>query len=182
MSESTFELTKKTIYAHGSLGMPLAVIGYPLSIWIPAHYSGGLGISLAVVGTILMLARLTDVVTDPLIGEISDRWRTRIGRRRPWLLIGLPVMMLGTYMLFIPPEDVGILYFLIWLTVFFLGSTMIALPHRAWGAELSPEYHQRSRVTAAREFYILAGLLGAAFVPMIIEITADGGVGLGQVV
>ena len=70
MSESTFELTKKTIYAHGSLGMPLAVIGYPLSIWIPAHYSGGLGISLAVVGTILMLARLTDVVTDPLIGDI----------------------------------------------------------------------------------------------------------------
>jgi len=182
MSESTFELTKKTIYAHGSLGMPLAVIGYPLSIWIPAHYSGGLGISLAVVGTILMLARLTDVVTDPVIGEISDRWRTRIGRRRPWLLIGLPVMMLGTYMLFIPPEDVGILYFLIWLTVFFLGSTMIALPHRAWGAELSPEYHQRSRVTAAREFYILAGLLVAAFVPMIIEITADGGVGVGQVV
>ena len=182
MSESTFELTKKTIYAHGSLGMPLAVIGYPLSIWIPAHYSGGLGISLAVVGTILMLARLTDVVTDPLIGEISDRWRTRIGRRRPWLLIGLPVMMLGTYMLFIPPEEVGILYFLIWLTVFFLGSTMIALPHRAWGAELSPEYHQRSRVTAAREFYILAGLLVAAFVPMIIEVTADGGVGVGQVV
>ena len=182
MSESTFELTKKTIYAHGSLGMPLAVIGYPLAIWIPAHYSGGLGISLAVVGTILMLARLTDVVTDPLIGEISDRWRTLIGRRRPWLLIGLPVMMLGTYMLFIPPEDVGILYFLIWLTVFFLGSTMIALPHRAWGAELSPEYHQRSRVTAAREFYILAGLLVAAFVPMIIEITADGGVGVGQVV
>ena len=99
MSESTFELTKKTIYSHGSLGMPLAVIGYPLSIWIPAHYSGGLGISLAVVGTILMLARLTDVVTDPVIGEISDRWRTRIGRRRPWLLIGLPVMMLGTYCL-----------------------------------------------------------------------------------
>ena len=67
------ELSLKTIYAHGTLGMPLAVIGYPLAIWIPAHYSGGLGISLAAVGTILMLARLTDVVTDPLMGEISDR-------------------------------------------------------------------------------------------------------------
>jgi Na+/melibiose symporter-like transporter len=176
------ELTKKTIYAHGSLGMPLAVIGYPLAIWIPAHYSGGLGISLALVGTILMLARLTDVVTDPIIGELSDRWRTRIGRRRPWLIMGLPVMLLGTYMLFIPPEDVGVLYFLAWLTVFFLGSTMIALPHRAWGAELSPDYHQRSRVTAAREFYILVGLLVAAFVPMIIEITADGGTGVGEVI
>ena len=72
---TTEVLSKKTLYAHGTLGMPLAVIGYPLSIWIPAHYSGGLGISLATVGTILMLARLTDVVTDPLIGELSDRWR-----------------------------------------------------------------------------------------------------------
>ena len=178
---TTEVLSKKTLYAHGTLGMPLAVIGYPLSIWIPAHYSGGLGISLATVGTILMLARLTDVVTDPLIGELSDRWRTPIGRRRPWLLIGPPVMMIGVYNLFMPSEGVGTIYFLFWLTVFFVGSTMITLPHRAWGAELSPDYHQRSRVTATREFYVLAGLMIAASVPMIIEIQADGGNSVGQV-
>jgi GPH family glycoside/pentoside/hexuronide:cation symporter len=177
----TQELTKRTIYAHGTLGMPLAVIGYPLAIWIPAHYSGGLGISLAMVGTILMLARLTDVITDPIMGEISDRWQTRIGRRRPWLLIGPPVMMLGVYKLFIPDEGVGLMYFLVWLSIFFLGATMIGLPHRAWGAELSPDYHQRSRVTAGREIYVLVGLLMAAAVPMIIEIRADGGSGVGEV-
>ena len=175
------ELTKKVLYAHGSLGLPLAVIGYPLAIWIPAHYSGGLGISLAAVGTILMLARLTDVITDPLIGELSDRWRTPFGRRRPWLVMGPPVMMLGVYFLFVPGEGVGMLYFLFWLTIFFLGSTMIALPHRAWGAELSPDYHQRSRVTAAREIYVLVGLMVAAAIPMIIEILADGGSGVGEV-
>ena len=175
------ELSKTTLYAHGSLGMPLAVIGYPLAIWIPAHYAGGLGISLAAVGTILMLARLTDVFTDPIMGEISDRWRTRIGRRRPWLLIGPPVMMYGVYKLFIPDESVGLPYFLIWLSIFFLGSTMISLPHRAWGAELSPDYHQRSRVTAAREVYVLVGLMVAAAVPMIIEIRADGGSGVAEV-
>ena len=71
-------LARRTIYAHGSLGLPLAVIGYPLSIWIPAHYSGGLGISLAAVGTILMLARLTDVITDPIMGELSDRYRINV--------------------------------------------------------------------------------------------------------
>ena len=73
MSTST-NLSRTTIYAHGSIGLPLAVIGYPLAIWIPAHYSGGLGISLATVGTILMLARFTDVITDPIMGEVSDRW------------------------------------------------------------------------------------------------------------
>jgi len=174
-------LPKKTIYAHGTLGLPLAVIGYPLAIWIPAHYSGGLGISLAAVGTILMLARLTDVITDPVMGELSDRWRTRFGRRRPWLLFGTPLMMLGVYNLFIPTEGAGLVYFLAWLAIFFLGSTMIALPHRAWGAELSPDYHQRSRVTAAREIYVLVGLMVAAAVPMIIEIRADGGAGVGEV-
>ncbi len=174
-------LSKKTIFAHGALGLPLAVIGYPLAIWIPAHYSGGLGISLAAVGTILMLARLTDVITDPLMGEISDRWHTRIGRRRPWLLIGTPVMSIGVYNLFLPDPGVGILYFLFWLTVFFVGSTMIGLPHRAWGAELSPDYHQRSRVTAAREIYVLVGLMVAASVPMIVEIRADGGSSVLQV-
>ena len=178
---TTDVLSNKVIYAHGSFGMPLAVIGYPLAIWIPAHYSGGLGISLAAVGTILMLARLTDVVTDPLMGELSDRWRTRIGRRRPWLLIGPPIMALGVYHLFMPAEGVGMAYFLIWLTVFFLGSTMIVLPHRAWGAELSPDYHQRSRVTAAREIYVLIGLMVAAAVPMIVEIRADGGASVGEV-
>lgn len=171
----TDTLPRRTIYAYGALGLPLAVIGYPLAIWIPPHYSGGLGISLATVGNILMLARLTDVVTDPIMGEISDRWHTPFGRRKPWVVIGTLVMMLGVYMLFMPEPGVGVLYFLTWLTVFFVGSTMIVLPHRAWGAELSPDYHQRSRVTAAREVYVLVGLMVAAAVPMIIEIRADGG-------
>ncbi|MFB0906400.1 MAG: MFS transporter, partial [Pseudomonadales bacterium] len=123
-------LNKRTIYFHGCIGLPLAVIGYPLSIWIPAHYSGGLGLSLAAVGTILMLARFTDVITDPFMGELSDRWQTRFGRRKPWVVVGAPLMMLGVYKLFIPPEGIGMLYFLFWLTLFFLGSTIIALPHR----------------------------------------------------
>ena len=174
-------LARKTIYAHGTVGMPMAVYGYPLAIWIPAHYSGGLGLDLATVGIILMLARLTDVVTDPLIGELSDRWRTPVGRRKPWLLIGTPIMLLGVYKLFAPSGDVDIYYFLLWLTIFFLGSTMIMLPHRAWGAEMSTDYHQRSRITAAREFYYLAGLMIAAAVPMAVEVTADGGNGVGDV-
>ena len=73
MAETNAPLARTTIYAHGILGLPLAIIGYPLAIWIPAHYAGSLGIGLATVGTILMLARLTDVLTDPIMGEISDR-------------------------------------------------------------------------------------------------------------
>ena len=125
-------LSARTIWAHGCLGLPLAVIGYPLSIWIPAHYAGGLGISLATVGTMLMLARFTDVITDPLMGEISDRLQTPLGRRKPWIALGTVVMLTGVWFLFMPEPGIGVGYFLFWLTVFFLGSTMIALPLSAW--------------------------------------------------
>ena len=66
-----------------------------------------------------MLARFTDVITDPLMGELSDRWQTRFGRRKPWVVVGAPLMMLGVYQLFMPPEGVGLIYFLLWLTLFF---------------------------------------------------------------
>jgi Na+/melibiose symporter-like transporter len=166
-------LKLSTIWIYGSLGLPLAVIGYPIAIWVIPHYSGALGVSLAAVGTMLMLARVSDVVTDPLIGLASDRIRTRFGRRKPWVFLGTPIMMLGIWMLFVPAPGVGTIYLLVWLTVMMLGATMISLPYGAWGAELSGEYHQRTRVTAAREFFVLAGLLLAAFVPFAVESFGD---------
>jgi len=162
-------LRRATVLVYGTLGLPLAVIGYPIAIWVIPHYSGALGVSLAAVGTMLMLARISDVITDPLIGMASDRLQTRFGRRKPWILAGTPIMMVGIWMLFVPAPGVGTLYLLAWLTVMMLGSTMIALPYGAWGAELSADYHERSRVTAAREFFVLAGLLVAAFVPFVVE-------------
>ena len=168
-------LKRSTIFLHGSLALPLAVYGYPLAIWLPAHYAGHLGISLSVIGIIIMVARFTDVITDPLMGEISDRGRTRFGRRKPYILIGAPLLMLSTWFLFVPPDGAGLIYFLFWLTFFFASATMIQIPFRAWGAELSSNYHTRSQVTAAREFYYLFGLLLAAAVPMIVEISMTGG-------
>ncbi len=178
--QATPALKRSTIFLHGSLALPLAIYGYPLAIWLPAHYAGHLGLSLSVIGLIIMVARFTDVITDPLMGEISDRGRTRFGRRKPYIALGAPLLMLSTWFLFVPPEGAGLVYFLIWLTAFFASATMIQIPFRAWGAELSSDYHARSQVTAAREFYYLGGLLLAAAVPMVVEILADGGA-VGQI-
>lgn len=172
-------LTRRAIYLHGSLAIPLAIYGYPLAIWLPAHYGASLG-SLALVGTLLMLARFTDVFTDPLMGEISDRGRTRFGRRKPYILLGAPCLMVSAWFLFIPPDNVSVFYLLFWLTAFFTSATMIQIPFRAWGAELSADYHIRSQITAVREFFVLGGLLMAAAVPMAVEVFADGGA-VGQV-
>ena len=162
-------LKRSTILIHGSIGMPLAVIGYPLAIYLPPFYTQELGVNIALVGLVLLLARITDVITDPLIGTLSDRWRTRFGRRKPWIFAGMPLMLLGTLQIFMPPEGAGFVHLLLWSMVMYLGLTMVTLPYSAWGAELSTVYHQRSRVTASREGYILLGLFLAALAPAVVQ-------------
>jgi len=162
-------LKRSTVLLFGTVGLPLAVIGYPIAIWLPPFYAGELGISLATVGLMLMLARFSDVITDPAIGFMSDKWKTRWGRRKPWIFAGTPLMVYGAFKLFVPHEGVGPFYLLFWISFMFLGSTMVSLTYQAMGAELSPDYHQRSRVTAAREGFVLLGLIVAAFVPAIVE-------------
>lgn len=166
-------LSWRTIFLHGSIGLPLAMFGYPIGVWLPPFYAGELGVSVATVGTIIMLARLTDVATDPLIGYASDHTRTRLGRRKPYMLLGLIPMAIGVVFLFMPQvlgvEEVGWWWLLVWLSVMFLGSTLIYIPYYAWGAEMSPDYHERSRITGVREVFVLGGLIVAAMIPALVE-------------
>lgn len=155
------------LIAYAQMVLPLAVIGLPIAIYIPPFYSGTLGLDLAAVGLVLMLARFSDVITDPLIGRLSDRTRTRFGRRRPWIAAGLPLMVLAAYMIFLPSGEVSLLYLLFWIAVIYLGFTLIVIPYGAWGAELSGDYAERSRITGAREIFLLLGLLLAITAPIV---------------
>ncbi len=154
----------RTLVAYGSLGFPIAILGYPMTLFLHPYYAGELGLGLAAISTVLLLSRLTDFITDPLMGWISDRTHTRFGRRRPFLVIGLPVMMLGIYKLFLPEPPVDIWYMLIWNMVVYLGWTIMVLPYGAWGAELSDNYMDRARITAVRQVWTIAGLFGASIV------------------
>ncbi|UJJ32077.1 MFS transporter [Halopseudomonas maritima] len=173
MSQSSTDangvLKRSTILLHGSIGMPLAIIGYPLVVYLPPFYAQEVGLNMALMALVLVIARLSDVITDPLIGTLSDRWRTRFGRRKPWLVMGVPLMLAGTVMIFMPPDGIGIGHLLFWTMLMYLGWTMVTLPYGAWGAELSNVYHQRSRVVASREGYVLIGLFLAALAPALVQ-------------
>ena len=151
--------------SYGAPAMPLAMVGLPMAVYLPAVYadSEGFGLGLAFVGLVLVLARVFDGVTDPVVGFLSDRLRTRWGRRKPFVLLGMPIYIFGICMLFIPPitfREVSLLgltvnsgypWMLIMLVVTYVGSTIKDVPYSAWGAELSPDYHERTLVTSWRE-------------------------------
>ncbi len=93
---------------YGAVNLPTSVVGLPIALYIPAFYSENLGLSLVAVGALIALSRLTDVVTDPLIGILSDRWHTRFGRRKPWMAFGTPLKLLSLWMLFVPDSGFSI--------------------------------------------------------------------------
>ncbi len=170
----TQPLSKTTLGMYGLMGAPLALVGYPIAIWLPAFYASEIGVSLAAVATMLLLAKLSDVVTDPLVGTISDRLRTPFGRRLPLIILGVPVLCGSIWMLFVPMQGADGVYLFLCIAGMYIGTTLVGLPYGAWGAELSPDYHQRARVTAWREQFTLLGLLAAAFIPFLVEQYGDG--------
>jgi Na+/melibiose symporter-like transporter len=143
------------LYALPSLMTSVAAL--PMALFVPAFYADELGLPLAAVGVAIAASRLLDVVTDPLIGSLSDRVRTRWGRRKPWMLLGTPLFVISLWHVFVPGEGASVSYLLLWSALLYLGFTMIDLPHKAWGAELSTDYDERSRVTSVREALSTAG-------------------------
>ncbi len=172
-------LGTRQLLAYGALGLPLAALNLPLYLYLPTFYAQSMGLGLAAVGAVLFVARLLDTFSDPLIGELSDRFPTRFGRRRPWLVLAAPLLIVATWLLFIPPAGIGTWYLFGWTALAYLAWTLMILPYTAWGAELSADYHERSRIAGAREGAVVLGILIAGGLPVVLG--ADPGGDQGRV-
>ncbi len=161
-------LGKAQIALYSSFVMPLTIVNLPLTVYLPKLY-GELGINLALMGTILLVARFSDVITDPIMGVLSDKTRSRIGRRKPWLIFGALPLMVTTYLLFVPPDDVSLAYFIAVVILTYLAVTIVSIPYFSWGAEMSGNYHERSRISVTRESFQFFGYLLAALIPAIAQ-------------
>ena len=158
---------QSVLYAVPYLTHALAMT--PLITFIPSFYSETHGLSLVLVGAILFFTRLTDIITEPLIGILSDRTRSRFGRRKPWIVAGLPFLMLGIWMVFAPPIKVTPTYAIFWIAVTYIAFNVVDTPYKAWGAELSKSYSGRTRVAGWREGFGIASSMSALALIFVLQ-------------
>ena len=167
MSKTDKPLSRRTLFFYGLADMPIQMAAIPVAAFIPNYYGQDLGLSLAAVGTIWLMTRLFDAVSDPLIGWLSDRTSTPWGRRRVWMVAAVPIMMISVYKLFMPSGEVTELYLLGWLVALWIGWTMLFIPYYAWAAELSTDYNERTRITGWRAWIGMAANVVSKVVPVL---------------
>ncbi|WP_017661367.1 MFS transporter [Baaleninema simplex] len=167
------KLNARTIVAFTLPAIPISALGLPLVVYLPPFYGGEMGLGLSVVGTIFAIARVWDIFTDPVLGVVSDKISSPFGRRRFWIIFSVPILVASAYALFLPKAPVSPSYLLVWMVVLYVGYTMLSISHMSWGAELSDDYHDRSKIQGWREFALTFGTLAVLAIPAVVQQTHD---------
>ena len=141
----------------------------PLQTYLPAFYATVIGMDLATVGLVFMISRLWSAAADPMIGWASDHTRTRIGRRKPWILGGGLLFLLSLLAVFSPPAGATPLYLGGWLLLLCLGWTATSTPLYAWGGEMASSPVERARIQA----YIQTGSSIGIFLVLVLPAVLD---------
>jgi len=139
-----------TIAAYAAPGVPEAMLLYCASLVVPGFYATEMGLSTQIIGTVMVISRLFDAVIDPVIGHLSDKTAGWRGGRRPWLVAGAIVSSIAVAFLYAPPTGVGGAYYLCWTVCLYFGWTMAIIPYDAWGADISSDYLERTRIFTYR--------------------------------
>ena len=164
----------------GKLSFGVGAIGEAIFLslfnsFIMIYYNQIIGLSASLIGTAIMLALIGDAITDPVVGIISDRWRSRFGRRHPFLLAAPIPIVVSMFCIFNPPEaffagadgpsEMLLFAWLAFWTILSRGfTTLYQIPHLALGGELTKDQHQRSQLFSANTAFSYGTLAGFAFV------------------
>jgi GPH family glycoside/pentoside/hexuronide:cation symporter len=154
------------LFAYAAPGFGVSFLYSLLLVMYLKFATDRLGASAAIVGFIVFASKVWDAVSDPLAGNLSDRTRSRLGRRRSWLLASALPIAFFSWMAWAPPAALGRDALHAWIAVaifgFYTAFTIFEVPHMALGAELSPGGTERNRIFGARQLVRTVGL-GVAF-------------------
>ncbi|HJP03923.1 MAG: MFS transporter [Gammaproteobacteria bacterium] len=170
-------LTQQLGWATGSLGTAIMLGG--LTTYAMVFMTNYLGISAAVAGWLIGLSKFYDLITDPLIAQVSDRTKSGMGRRRPYLLAGAVFCPLALVLLFAVPDFDSHTLLLGWLAIMLLvyatGFTLFNVPYLAMAAEITSSKRERTLIMAQRIFFSTLGVLTiSALGPELIELFGKG--------
>jgi GPH family glycoside/pentoside/hexuronide:cation symporter len=147
---------------------PVSIAFLPLVLLIPGFYAQDMGLDVAAVGGALLFARLIDAFSDPLVGALSDRTRSRFGRRRPWIVAGVPVLMVAVWLLFLPSGKPSLAYLYSCIIGVYIGWTLVFIPHQAWGAELQRGFEGRNRLNVYMGLFNACGVFICLALPFLV--------------
>ena len=161
------KLARSTLYYYALPAFSLAMLGLPLYIYLPTFYTQYVGLSTFEVGLVLFLSRSLDLVFDPLIGSLSDKF----AKRKVMMFVGMIILIAGFFALSYPMKS------WLWLLGFsfiaYSGWSLMSIPYLALSAELSRDYHDNTRLASSRELFTIFGLVSALVIPYALNIAED---------
>jgi len=166
-AEPARKMSLKTILGFAAGSLPLSAVGTAMGISVQPYYAQDLGLGLIPIAIAFCVVRIIDSFVDPALAVVMDRTRTPIGRYRAWMLVGMPVLMLAVYQLFMAKHGVGLTYLMVWYFVFALGTSTVGLSRGAWSANLITRYDQRARFYGYLGFIAVVGTLIVLGTPVV---------------
>lgn len=163
-----------TIARYAAIGVVTKALTLPLISYLPPAYAQATGLPLATIGILFMVARLWDIVLDPIAGYLVDRFDPPLGPRKFWIVLAGALMFVTIPPVFAPAwfglgrggEMVGPATLLL---LFYFGWTLMSVAHAAWPAELAPDSADRARLIAWREWAGVLGMLAIVSAPAVVE-------------
>lgn len=154
---------------YGLPALPVSMIVLSVAIYLPNFYTDDLGLPAGMLAWVFLAGRLWDAATDPLMGHLSDRTRTRWGRRRPYMFAAaLPAALLYAA-LWAPapslPHGELFAYLLGTYLALYTAWTVFVIPWVSLGMELTPDYHRRTRLFGIRQAFFVAGMAAGMILP-----------------
>ena len=176
-SENNSDGSPLSNFQHATYVAPAIVVYF---LWGPMGVLQGIyakyyGLALTTIATVVFVSRMFDAITDPLIGYLSDRYREIYGTRKPFVAIGGLIFIVSSYFLYVPFDPnkidasttVSTAYFLSWFLLFYLGWTLLEIPHLAWATELAQDSKGKNKLYILRAMAASVGILFFYLVPLL---------------
>lgn len=171
-SSGTQRMQWRALLYYGVLALPLAMLGLPLYIYLPTFYAQDVGMDVATVGALLLIARLFDMAIDPFIGVYSDKNGAKVSRKA-LMSMGVVLLLLSFYALIHPSRSYAAIWLLLFSMLTYAGWSLVNIPYLALSAQLSSDYHEKTRINSSRELFGIAGAMIALVVVYAFHLADD---------